>query len=332
MPNPTGLSGVLYGDFECGTPAPWGLQISDPSAINGTVDQPGLTGNWAVDVEFVNLEAGEDATLTSPTVAVQPSTAYKLTWGAYIDTDVDGGYQSASVNNLIIVTIGQSQYISQEWAYIQIPWTSLSTDTSAQVTFEWGSWLGGRLDTVVLSEITAWCGSDPPLGLLPDGEFECGLGAWTMQVPDPACEAGVGSNAAATSGWLGEYAWVVNEPQAPVSSNTQGGVSARIVSPPLPVVPGETYMLSFVTYFSSDYIGFIGVVINNEGVYTRDPADKPQNGPTVFSPNGVFWTAGAGVTNATVSIEALFALAGTMMVDGVIFVQVNPSWSGMGGN
>jgi hypothetical protein len=63
-------------------------------------------------------------------------------------------------------------------------------------------------------------------------------------------------------------------------------------------------------------------------LYTRDPGDQGQNGPTAFSPNTIFWTAGAGVTNATVRIEALFGAAGTMMVDGVIFTQVNPAWAG----
>ena len=116
MPSPSGSSGVLYGDFECGTPAPWVLQISDPSAITGTVGQPGLTGNWAVDVEFVNIDAGGEATLTSPTMPVQPSTAYKLTWGAYID-GIGGGYQNTSVNGLSIATINQFEYISQEWVY-----------------------------------------------------------------------------------------------------------------------------------------------------------------------------------------------------------------------
>jgi hypothetical protein len=90
-------------------------------------------------------------------------------------------------------------------------------------------------------------------------------------------------------------------------------------------------MLAFVTYFTGFGLGFIGVMINDVPVYTRDPGDKGQNGPTVFSPNTIFWTAGAGVTNATVRIEALFGETGTMMVDGVIFTQVNSAWAGAHG-
>lgn len=323
-PNPTG-SGVLYGDFECGVPAPWVLQLSNPTTITGSVTQPGLTGNCAVEVEFADEDLDVNATLTSPIVSVAPSTQYKLMWGTYVE-GIDG-YETASVNGRSASTINVNQYSKDVWVYSQIPWTSLSTETTAQVTFEWVT-LGGRLDTVVLSEVTAWCGNNPPLGILPDGEFECGLGAWTVEVPDPTCSAGAGSNAAASGGALGNYAWVVNEPEPPVYSNTQEGVSARILSAPLPVVPGETYMLAFVTYFTEYDLGFIGVMVNDVALYTRDPGDQGQNGPTVFSPNIIFWTAGTGVTNATVRIEALFGAAGTMMVDGVIFTQVNPAWAG----
>ena len=320
--NPT-RSGVLYGDFECSVTAPWTLQLSDPSTITGSVNQPGLTGNWAVEVEFAN-EDPLNASLTSPTVTVNPSTQYKLTWGLFVNGN--SGDQTASVNGRG-TTINANQYLSHEWVYTQIPFTTLSTETTAQVAFGWET-LGGRLDTVSLSEVTAWCGSNPPLGNLPDGEFECGIGAWTVEIPDPSCQASVHSNSAATGGALGSFAWLANQTQPPVHSNTDKGVNARILTPPLPVVPGETYMLSFVTYFTGFGVGFIGVLIDDVPVYTRDPGDKGQNGPTVFSPNTIFWTAPPNVTTATVNIEALFAETGTMMVDGVIFTQVNSAWAG----
>jgi len=261
-------------------------------------------------------------------VSVVPSTQYKLTWGASLGGY--DGYVNASVNGRIASSINAHQYLSDVWVYNQVPWTTLSTETMAQATFE-VVLLGSVLDTIVLSEVTAWCGSNPPLGLLPDGEFECGMGAWTLEVPDPACSAGAASNAAASGGALGNYAWVVNESGTPVYSNTQEGVSARILSPPLPVAPGGTYMLAFTTYFANQQQGFIGVMINDVAVYTRGPGDEGQSANTVFSPNTVFWTAGAGVTNATVRIEALFGGPGTMMVDSVIFVQANSAWSGANG-
>jgi hypothetical protein len=309
-------------------PAPWVLQLSDPTTITGSVNQPGLTGNWAVEVEFTNSDPNANATLTSPTVSIVPSTQYKLTWGAFVNGIT--GDETASINGRGTSTINANQYLSQEWIYSQIPWTSLSNEMTAQVMFEWAL-LGGRLDTATLSELSSWCGNDPPLGILPDGEFECGIGAWTNQVPDPSCSAGAFSNSAATVGALGNKAWVAIQSTTPVSSNTDQGVNARIFTPPLPVVPGTTYMLAFVTYFTGFGLGFIGVKINDEPIYTRDPGDKGQNGPTVFSPNTIFWTAPSGVTNATVKIEALFSQAGTMMVDGVIFTQVNSAWSGASG-
>jgi hypothetical protein len=325
---PTNSGGILYGDFECGTPEPWSLVPAD-SSITATVAQPGLTGNRSVSVSFSNHScvggSCPNTGLLSPPVPIAGSTAYKLIWG----TSVSGtsGTQFASINGRVVTTIGTGQYYPSVWVYNQAQWVSLSTETSANVSFVWTT-LDGLLDTAVLSPVSAWCGPNPPIGLLADGEFECGLGSWSQQVPDRGAVAGASSNAAATGNRIGSLAWVASLVAPYNYSNTDLGVNTRIRSGSMPVVPGATYMIAFQTAFSAYGLGFVGLMVNDAPLYTRDPGDQGQNGPTVFSPNVVFWTAPAGVTAAVVRIEALMTFQGFTMVDGVIFVRVNDAWKG----
>lgn len=330
-------SGVLYGDFECGGVAPWSLQISAPAIIHGSVTSPGLTGNSAVEVSWPNPSTSDAAIsivqLVSPSVPVVPLTAYKLVWAQLVlPGGSTTGRLTASVNGVEISTTTPTQYHPGYWVFSQAAWTAQSYDASASAVLGWFGGLGGRVDTVVLSPISAWCGPGaPPLGLLLDGEFECGLGAWTQQLPDPKCTAGVASNAAASGGKTGTKAWAVTCATAPMDQDTDMSVVARILSSAMPVEPGSTYMLAFTTYFTEYGLGFVGVMINGAALYTRDPGDTGQNGPTVFSPNTVFWTAPPGVTTAVVRLEAIIGEAGTMMVDGVIFTKVNDAWAGAWG-
>ncbi|KAK0624983.1 hypothetical protein B0T17DRAFT_531607 [Bombardia bombarda] len=240
------------------------------------------------------------------------------------------GFVGVLVNGRGSVTIDAVDYPTGLWHFSQMPWTPLAGETSAEIRIEW---LGpaARVDTVTFAPVGAYCGgggsqSSVPLGIMPDGEFECGLGAWTQQVPDGGCVAGVVdiTSLAPIGGvspqGFGRSAWRAFEAGAPDPAKQELGVSARLVSPRVAVTPGRTYMLAFATYFDRYGVGFVGVMVNDVPVYTRDPGDAHQ-GLGWFAPNQVFWTAPEGVTTARVRIEAVVGAAGTMMVDGVVFVE-----------
>ncbi|KAK3941002.1 hypothetical protein QBC46DRAFT_363678 [Diplogelasinospora grovesii] len=106
-----------------------------------------------------------------------------------------------------------------------------------------------------------------PNNLIANGDFECGQAPWTIEVPDRAAFAGlsdVGSNTGDNNFMVGLY----SKPATP-----QLGVNARIISSTFPVTPGVNYRLSFYSEFSSTQAGFIGVMVNNNPIYTVDASD-----------------------------------------------------------
>ncbi len=324
--------GRIYGDFECGGLGPWATSTVD-SGFAISVKAPGLTGKNSIQGEYVGYSVCRDqcssGRILYPVFAVTPGVAYKITYGTWMDSTTSG-FIGLMINGNGLRTTDVGDYPQSQWNFIQHPWTAPAGTTSANFVLEWYG-PQGRLDTISLAPVTAYCGPNPPVGIMPDGEFECGLGAWTQQVVDPGCVAGVSASpglipAGQGIGAFGQYAWQAYSATSPSPANQDLGVSARLISPAVPVTPGKTYMLAFLAYFSNQNMGFLGIKINGNPVMTRDPGDAGQN-ILWFAPNQYFWTAPAGVTTATVTFEVVQSTAGRMAVDGVIFVEAAQSFS-----
>jgi hypothetical protein len=118
-----------------------------------------------------------------------------------------------------------------------------------------------------------------------------------FQVPDPAATVIVSS-----PGFTSNKALEVDF--NPPSITTQEGISARIISPVIPATPGTEY-LNWYTFFNNLDAGFVGVVINDLPYWTVDVMD---HGAGAWYDNQFSWTAGTGVTNATIQFEWDFNL------------------------
>jgi len=153
----------------------------------------------------------------------------------------------------------------------------------------------------------------PTVGLL-YGDFECGLGSWTVQKPDSAATAGVTTNGPNT----GQKSFEVDFHAPAVSPEL--GVSARITSQLVPVTPGVTYTLEFYTFFDNMDAGFIGVMFNGNPVKTVDARD---NGWGAWYVNRVNWTPAAGVTTAAIRFEFLF-VSTVSSVDKIDSIKFQP--------
>ena len=253
-----------------------------------------------------------------------------MTWATWMDGHT-GGFIGVVLDTGPGRTAGRTidvgDYPQGMWNFNQYPWVAPSGLESVNMYFDFYG-PEARIDAVTLAPLSAYCGPNPPIGLLADGEFECGLGAWTQQVPDSNTNAGVKltSVIAPTAQAYGDFAWFATT-QGPNISQQEKGVSARIISSAMPVTPGKSYMVAFTAYFNAHSIGFLGVKINGEALFTRDPGDLHQ-GTGWFADNQWFWVAPAGVTTATVTFEASFAsgMAGTMGVDSVIFVEATQTY------
>ncbi|KAK3386187.1 hypothetical protein B0H63DRAFT_415418 [Podospora didyma] len=313
--------GLVYGDFECGT-APWTVEVLDTAMSVNAVDGLGLTGKKSLVTKFTGpstcgTSVCTNARITSPQLSVTPGTKYKLTFGTWMDGNTQG-FVGVRINGRGR-TVDAFDFPQSIWKFNQVSWTAQASETSTNIIFEW---LGpeARLDTITFAPATAYCGPHPPLGIMPDGEFECGLGGWTSQKPDPGATAGVVNLSGGSIETFGNFAWKVFSPTDPIPANQELGVSARLISPSVPVTPGKTYLIGFTAYFDNFGIGFIGLMVNNQPFRTYDPGDRGV-GTGWFSPQQYFWTAPVGVTAAVVKFEAVMGKAGTMMVDSVIFVE-----------
>lgn len=103
-------------------------------------------------------------------------------------------------------------------------------------------------------------------GLIPNGDFECGLAPWTVQVPDPAA-----TTALTAPGNTGNTAFEVHLTRAPATPDN--GVSARIISGTVHAAANVPGLFKFASYFDNLDAGFIGVLINGQPVYTVDARD-----------------------------------------------------------
>ncbi|KAK4174293.1 hypothetical protein QBC36DRAFT_333920 [Triangularia setosa] len=323
---------LLYGDFECGL-TPWTAQVFAPfTSIYGvSVNTPGFTNANSFRTQFLGTPNCATtctyARLTSPLFPVTPGVKYKYTFATWFD-GVSRGFVGTKINDRTGRTVDAVDYPVSKWRLHHVPFQANATENQVSVFLEWLN-VESKLDSITFAPLTAYCGNTPPVGMLPDGEFECGIGAWTQQKPDLAATAGV-VNLTADSLYtnsfpMGDYAWRVVSPATPNPANQELHVSARIISGAMSVTPGKKYLVYFTSFFSSRTVGSVGVMINNSPIYTRNPNDSVQGTPTFFSPNHIIWTATPGVTSASVKIEALMFGAGTIAIDSVLFVEVNDS-------
>ncbi|KAH8912959.1 hypothetical protein BR93DRAFT_984455 [Coniochaeta sp. PMI_546] len=163
--------------------------------------------------------------------------------------------------------------------------------------------------TVATSTTTPSCPT-PTVGVVPNGDFECGITSWTPDVPDLAATWKLSS-----PGATGNFAFEADLLQAP--ANPEAGVSVRVTSATFTVTPGVPYTLTFNSWFDNLLSGFIGVVVNGSPIYTVDATDK---GAGAWHLNTVSYTP----TTSTVTIRFEF-LFGTQhepsvqKVDTVVF-------------
>jgi hypothetical protein len=265
---------------------------------------------------------GVSARIVSPAVPVTPGVTYKLTFATYFDVG-SSGFTGVVINGNAQATIDVFDFGPGHWHFNQVGWTASASDTSAVIKFEF--LYGGdsksvfKVDDIVFTPLSATCNPNHPVGLLPDGEFECGLGSWTTEKPDPAATISIATGKSTAD--IGEKAFQVSF--SPPPQNAPLGVSARLISKQLTVVPGTAYYLQFFTFFDNTSAGFIGVMINDVPVYTIDASDK---GAGFYFPNDVVWTPAAGVRSAVIKFEFLFGNgpASVDRIDSVVFQPFNP--------
>ncbi|KAK3386289.1 hypothetical protein B0T20DRAFT_484852 [Sordaria brevicollis] len=332
--------GLINGDFECPSISPpWTVQILDPAFTLSTTTSNFFTGLRSLRAALTGPSTCSgvctNARIISPLLPITPNTDYKLTLATFFPNNTNGGTGSTGFIGVLIngragLTIDANDNPGREkWRFTQSPWRSLADETTAEIRIEW---IGppSFLDTVTFAPVSAYSTTTPPpLGILPGGEFENGLGSWTQQVPDPGATAGVVSlplpGQVSPNYRFGSKAWRVVSPLKPNPANQEFLVSARLISPTVAVVPGRKYLISFSTYFDAFGIGFVGLMVNNQPIYTRDPADLGQGGIGWWGPNTVYWTAPENVSSAQLKFEAVMSEAGTMGVDAVIVKEVNPA-------
>jgi hypothetical protein len=241
----TPTAGLVYGDFECGIGS-WTSTVYDPAATI-SVTSPGFTGNKAVKVDFtapeISPQLGVNAPLYSPTFSIIPGNSYKLTFATWFDIAV--GFIGVNVNNngqseTDIFAIDSS---ASQWTFNQVEWDAGSEDVTAVIVFEFvfGNTTNvEKIDDVIFASLSD-CGAD--VGILPNGEFECGISPWIIEIPDLVAIALVTS----TNPHIGKNSFEVDFTAPPISPDL--GDSARIISQALPVTPGTSYLLQFYTIF-----------------------------------------------------------------------------------
>jgi hypothetical protein len=132
----------------------------------------------------------------------------------------------------------------------------------------------------------------PTVGVVPNGDFECGIASWTPAVPDTAAAWKISS-----PGATGSSAFEADLLRAPETPEL--GVSVRVTSATVAVTPGVPYTLTFNSWFDDLLSGFIGVMVNDSPIYTVDATDK---GAGAWHLNTVSYTP----TTSTVNIRFEF--------------------------
>lgn len=155
----------------------------------------------------------------------------------------------------------------------------------------------------------------PTVGLL-YGDFECGLGLWTVDIPDPAAKASVTT----TNPNTGKMSFEVDFNGKAVSPFF--GESVRLFSPNVPVTKGAIYTLSFSTFFNNGAAGFIGVEMNGVPFSTDDAEDHQPVG--VWHAISVNFVATAATANVTFDFLFTNGVAATDQIDSITLTLAPP--------
>jgi hypothetical protein len=121
-----------------------------------------------------------------------------------------------------------------------------------------------------------------------------------VQVPDSSA-----SYAITSPGNTGSNAFEVDLNTSP--RTPEFGVNARIFSPALPVEPNVTYELTFWANFNNLQCGFIGVMVNDQAIWTVDATDHGAASIGTWTYNTVNYTPTTDV--ATVKLEYILGPA-----------------------
>ena len=141
----------------------------------------------------------------------------------------------------------------------------------------------------------------PANSIVQNGGFECGIAPWQQQIVSVA-------NAGLTSpGHNSQFAYEVNQTGTP---NISGTVPVPAISQTLTTVSGTTYTISFDTYITGSYAGFVGVKLNGQPYWTVDSQDHL--GPGVWNTNSFTHTADS--TSMTLTFEFLAGYIGAHFV------------------
>lgn len=122
--------------------------------------------------------------------------------------------------------------------------------------------------------------------MLPNSDFECGLAPWTPQVLDPSASYLITNNAA--DAHTGTHAFEVDLRAAPATPEM--GVNARITSPQVTVAQNVPYRLAFWLRFNDLRCGFVGVMINDQPIWTVDATDHGAASVGTWTVNKVDYT------------------------------------------
>lgn len=309
---PTATAGVVNGDFECGI-ASWTVELPDPAATY-TIAPTGYTGSHSFQINFqppsVSPQLGVSARVLSAPIPVTPGVTYLLSYATWFDNGY-AGFTGLMINGQPKKTTDAGDFGWNLWHVNKFAWTPGPGETTAVIRFEFlfgGTPSIDRVDSVSFVPL-ADCDDGPWPGILPNGDFECGIGSWNVTIPDPAATVAVKDN----GGYVSPKVLQVDFTWPPVSPVM--GVSATVRSKPLSVTPGVQYKLRFYTWFSVGSSGFIGARINENSGMTVDANDHyPQGG---YYANEVHWTAPAGVTTTTVLFDFLFSSNSINRIDAV---------------
>ncbi|KAK0636041.1 hypothetical protein B0T17DRAFT_595609 [Bombardia bombarda] len=192
--------------------------------------------------------------------------------------------------------------------------TSTTSDTTISTAISTTSTISTVSTTVAsTTSTTPACPTAAPGNIIPNSDFECGLSPWTVEIPDSSASANI-----TAPGNTGASAFEVSlhaRPSTPVR-----GVSARIFSQPIAISPVAGYTLTFSTFFDKLDNGFIGVMVNNNPIYTVDATDK---GAGAFKQNSITFFPSS--VNIVLKFEFLFVstiASGVDRIDSISLVQI----------
>jgi len=158
--------------------------------------------------------------------------------------------------------------------------------------------------TTTTSPTTSSCPSST--AIVKNGGFECGISPWV-----PTATPGT-TYKLSTPGDNSNTAFEVTQVSV---ANTSTGQEEASINQDITTTPGQTYTLTFRSFFTRGDAGFIGVKINSQPVYTIDASDRA--GPNVWQDNTATFNANSATTN--IRFEFLFGAQGSIdRIDNIV--------------